>query len=641
MRAKLYSFKLLQLLNDVHIYLNEGVALGCAVCVAAYKTTPELFETEPKLDMLGCSNEGVEKLHELLEDLAQVEVGKTVDVQDFIRACKKSSIWPTGIKLRPIPTDDDLLDARCIYLQEADFVLPRMTRNVTKMAVSGELDPLWGRDDLIDNVIQVLAQRNKANPILVGAAGVGKTAIIEGLAQRIIADKVPEMLRGCIILELSPAQLFSRGESPGQIAGVLQQIIYECSTIPWLILFIDEIHTIFSNKSSHLDIANILKPALARRDIRLIGATTPTEYANSIEIDHALERRVQRINIGELPYSEVVNLLRFVAPTYERYHQVRLPQELMQDIVTYSSFYLPHHCQPDTVLTFADALMAKARLLDKATVDSDILASVLSRSESPFLAAGVTRNEDQLIAIQKHLSELLPTCKATTESIIKQGKVCSYRKPLATILVRNLNQGLPTVFAEELSQALYKSTEVIYYDMQEFHDPATMNRWLGAPSGYIGFDKGGSLITQLNSHNNPILVLENIEEAHPTIQNIIEGMLTSGYVTDTLGRTAYLTSTVVIGTMKDSEASQKKNTIGFAVTPTGETIPIVETQQKPKNPIAHCFAAEDSWQKDTAETALAYIATKYPGVTKEAAKAIVEKADSNIAALIAQTKELR
>jgi len=627
MKSRLLSLKVLAILDQAYKYINEGATEGSALVCAVYDIVPELFETKP-LIIIGPNKD---RINNMMAELSQVDYNKYIDVPDLIRVCKRLGLWSaTMAKAEP---DEYLLTARCNYLDGSNFVLPKLTRNITKLALARELDPLYGRTSEINEVIQVLMQRNKANPILVGAAGVGKTAIIEGLAQRIIENKVHEQLHGHVILELSPARLLARsGNGPSETADIVQQIVYECSTTPWLILFVDEVHSIFSSKAQQLvDIANILKPALARRDIRMIGATTPTEYANSIEVDHALERRVQRINVGELPFEEVVGLAEYVAPTYEKYHQVQMPREMTKDLVKYSSFFLPHHCQPDTVLTFMDALMAKSRLMDQPRINDAILAAVLSKSENPFLSAAVTKKTERLDEIKVYLTNTFKSCSKTTESILKQGAVCAYRKPVATVLVKNGNPGLAAVYAEELSNTLYGRNTVIYYDMQEFHDPATMNRWLGSPSGYIGFDRGGSLITQLNAHNNPILILDNLDEAHPTILNLVQGMLTTGYVTDTLGRVAYLTSTIIIGTIKDRSAVGV-NTIGFNTDKPAAAAP------KPDKDIMPGFAEVDTWKKDTEESVVSYLRNKRPAIDEKEAKKLAEETKYNIAVLVAKLK---
>jgi ATP-dependent Clp protease ATP-binding subunit ClpA len=623
---------LLTLLKEVRVLIDGGMSGASAIAIVVERLAPALLSTHvERVPATGPEQiaKDVQTLDLVLSELSMLENKKHLDIEDFVRSCRKNSLWPEGLETVHGTIDKDTVFTRCLHAMDSDFVVSKIGRNITLQALEGTLDPVCGRKDIISEVAQTLVRRNKANPVLVGDAGVGKTAIVEGLAQALINGEIRGELSGAVIYEISPAQLFMRAENPAATAALIQRLIAECASIPWIVLFVDEIHTIFGGRNNYTtDITNIMKPALARHDVRLIGATTPSEYTNTIETDHALERRVQRINVSEMNHEDTVKLTEFVLPRYETYHQVRVPKDIVPKLVTLSSFYNPQHRQPDAVITFVDTLMAHCRIFNKSEVDTSTLSSVLARNESPFLVSMVDAGQTSLATTKETMQTILPSGATVTDSIIRQGLNAAYRKPLASILLTTIKGGIPLIYATELSQALYNKDNVIYYDLQEFFDPATIQRWLGSPAGYIGFDRGGMLVTQINARNNAVLVLDNLDQAHQSVLNIIENMIVNGYVT--LGRTAYLNSTIVVAAVRGIGPT---NQLGFT-TGAEKIIP------KKKSPLV-CFGDECVWPIDTMETILAYAKHKFPKVAEDEVRRVATLHSFDISAVAARLKGMQ
>lgn len=458
---------------------------------------------------------------------------------------------------------DDLLPSMVVEVESrptsARSKLDAFGQNLTDMARRGEIDPVVGRDAEIARVVQILSRRKKCNPLLIGEAGVGKSAIVEGLALRVVEGRVPNSLARKEIYILDMATLVAgtkfRGEFEQRMHELLEAIESECDTI----IFIDEIHTIVGAGANQgaLDVANMLKPALARGKIQLIGATTPDEYRTSIERDAALERRFQGVRIEPTTRESTLDILSQLEAYYSQYHGVTYSREALRACVDLADNYIPDRHFPDKAID----------LMDEAGVWACVEAGMEqgSRVVEPHHVAHVTHlitgipleslsaNERQRLSnLQSHLERVVVGQQEVASHLAKslvrlRAGLKQVNRPWGVFLFVGSTGVGKTLMAKEIAQWLRPTKQnLIRFDMSEYGERHTLSRLIGAPAGYVGYGEGGLLSEAVRRNPNSVLLFDEIDRAHPDIYNLMLQIFDEGYFTDTLGRRIDCRHTLII-----------------------------------------------------------------------------------------------
>ena len=410
-------------------------------------------------------------------------------------------------------------------------------RDLTRRAADGELDPVFCREKELDRMVEILCRRQKNNPCLVGEPGVGKTALAEGLAQRIADKQVPRMLQGRRLLALDMASLVAgtkyRGDFEERFKNLLEELVRDGSAI----LFVDEFHTIVGAGAAEgaIDAASILKPVLARGELQLIGATTNQEFRTHIQKDAALERRFGRVQIEEPTPKQAVDILEGLAPRYERYHGVRLPNEALREAVELSVRYLPGRCLPDKAIDLVDEACAAVRIRAEREGEKD---PVLSRKEIARVVAQASGVPAERVG-EKERERLARLEERLNAEVVGQSR--------AVAAVAGAIRRSRTALAKALAESWFGSEKALLkFDMSEYQEQHTVARLLGAPPGYLGHDEGGQLTEAVRRRPYSVVLFDEIEKAHPDIQNVLLQMLEDGQLTDSMGRKADFRNTIVL-----------------------------------------------------------------------------------------------
>lgn len=433
-------------------------------------------------------------------------------------------------------------------------------RDLTRRAVDGELDPVFCREKELDRMVEILCRRQKNNPCLVGEPGVGKTALAEGLAQRIASKKVPRMLLGRRLLALDMASLVAgtkyRGDFEERFKNLLEELVRDGSAI----LFVDEFHTIVGAGAAEgaIDAASILKPVLARGELQLIGATTNQEFRTHIQKDAALERRFGKVQIEEPTPEQAVAILEGLAPRYERYHGVRLPKETLQEAVELSVRYLPGRCLPDKAIDLVDEACAAARIraeregtLNPSLTQEEIAHVVAQASGVPAERVGEKERErldrleerlnQEIVGQQKAVAAVAGAIRRSRTGLGEPGR------PIGAMLFLGPTGVGKTALAKALASSWFGSEKALLkFDMSEYQEQHTTARLLGAPPGYLGHDEGGQLTEAVRRRPYSVVLFDEIEKAHPDIQNVLLQILEDGQLTDSMGRKADFRNTIVL-----------------------------------------------------------------------------------------------
>jgi ATP-dependent Clp protease ATP-binding subunit ClpC len=491
--------------------------------------------------------------------------------------------------------------------------LAEFSRDLTEDAANDKLDPLVGRDNEIDRVIQILCRRTKNNPVLIGEPGVGKTAIVEGLAQRIMRGDVPSFLENKRILSLDLSLIVAGTKYRGQFEERLKQIMRELIENPQYIVFIDELHTLVGAGSAEgsLDAANILKPALSRGEIQCIGATTPAEFRKSIEKDRSLERRFQAVKVPPPSEEEAVRILDGVRERYEAFHQVRYTEEAIEAAVYQSSRYIPDRFLPDKAIDVIDEAGARVKLRvrrepaigDNArgplsderlrasyivdnltgariTEEDDILVSVaVTKDDVEDVIARWTgipvnslKEEEQQkllrIEIELHTRVVAqrPAISALARSIRRsRAGLKNPQRPVGSFLFLGPTGVGKTEVARSLAEFLFGSERsMIRFDMSEFMEKHSVSKLIGSPPGYVGHEEGGQLTERIRRSPYSVLLFDEIEKAHPDIFNVLLQVFEDGILTDALGNTVDFKNTIIIMTSNiGARFIQKRGALGF------------------------------------------------------------------------------
>lgn len=469
---------------------------------------------------------------------------------------------------RPADDDDE-------HEQTAkEEALKTFATNLNDLAKAGKIDPLIGRQLELDRVVQTLCRRRKNNPLLVGEAGVGKTALAEGLALRIVNHEVPDLLSNAEVYSLDMGSLLAgarfRGDFEARLKKILSEILKKKEQGSNPILFIDEIHTIIGAgavSGGVLDAANILKPFLSRGEIRCIGSTTYAEYRNVFEKDHALARRFQKIDIVEPSAEDAIQILRGLKSKFEEHHKIRFTEDAIRTAVELSSKHLVERFLPDKAIDIIDEAGAKARLAKKDIVDTAAIEQIVAQIARIPERSVSSNQKDRLknldrdlkLAIfgQDHAIEALVTAIRLARSGLRSGE-----KPVGSFLFC----GPTGVGKTELSKQLAHSMGAPFqrFDMSEYMEKHTVSRLIGAPPGYVGFEQAGLLTEAVRKQPHCVILLDEIEKAHQDVWNILLQVMDHGTLTDNYGRKSDFRNVVLIMTSNVGAREMERKPLGLA-----------------------------------------------------------------------------
>ncbi len=454
---------------------------------------------------------------------------------------------------------DSALDAYCV--------------NLNKKAKDGRIDPLIGRESEVQRTIQVLCRRQKNNPLLVGDPGVGKTAIAEGLARKIIKGEVPDVLAKATVFALDMGTLLAGTRYRGDFEERLKQVMKEIEQHRNAILFIDEIHTVIgagATSGGAMDASNLLKPALAQGALRCIGSTTYKEYRQYFEKDRALVRRFQKIDVNEPSIPDAVEIMKGLKPYFEEFHKVRYTNEAVKAAVELSARYIHDRKLPDKAIDVIDETGASQMLLPesrrKKTIGiKEIEATIATMARIP--PKTVSKDDAEVL---QHLEETLgrvvygqdAAIKALTSAIkLSRAGLRDAEKPIGCYLFSGPTGVGKTEVARQLAKSL--GVEITRFDMSEYMERHTVSRLLGAPPGYVGFDQGGLLTDAIDQHPHCVLLLDEIEKAHPDLFNILLQVMDHGKLTDHNGKQIDFRNVILIMTTNAGAADMAKSSFGF------------------------------------------------------------------------------
>ncbi|MFN4219535.1 MAG: AAA family ATPase [bacterium] len=428
--------------------------------------------------------------------------------------------------------------------------LQKNARNLVDLAKKGKLNKVVGREEEIQRIVQILLRKTKNNPVLIGEPGVGKTAIVEGLAQKISQNQINE-LSNVVIYEITVSSLIAGTSLRGELEKKLEDLIKNIENREDIILFIDEIHTIMLDNT----ISNVFKPALARGQIRIIGATTTEEYYKYIEKDPALERRFQPVMIEEPTFEEMLVILQNIIPSFEKYHSVEYDKNILDKIIKLSQRYITSRNLPDKVIDVIDEAATYVKTQkNKNKVELDDVREVISR-QTNIPVSKMKEHEAEKIA---NLEEILKSkVVGQDEAVQKVSRIIKISKaglsfskrPYGVFLFLGPTGVGKTYLAKVLAEVLFDSEEnLIRIDMSEFKEKHEVSKLLGAPPGYIGFDKDGILSLAIKKNPYSIILLDEIEKAHPEVFDIFLQVFDEGHLKDSKGRTLVFYDTVIIMT---------------------------------------------------------------------------------------------
>lgn len=443
--------------------------------------------------------------------------------------------------------------------------LSKYTRDLREMVRDGKTDPVIGRSDEIRRVLQILTRKTKSNPVLIGEAGVGKTAVAVGLAQRIHAQKVPDALKNKKVLELSLSSMIAGAKHRGEFEERLEGITKEVKADPEIVLFIDEIHQLVGAGDSRggMDASNILKPALARGELRVLGATTTDEYRRYIEKDPALERRFQPVLVGEPSEEEALTILTGLKGRYEQHHGAKFSDGALLAAVKLSVRFLPDRNLPDKAIDLIDESAARVKTRSGVftagespsfLVDEGVVAEVVADWTGIPVSRMTEEETERLLDMESLLGERVVgqahavSAVAQTIRVVRVGLVAPNR-PSGVFLFLGPSGVGKTELAKALAEFLFGSSgEMVRLDMSEYHDKHSVSRLIGSPPGYVGHDEEGQLTRAVRTKPYSVVLLDEVEKAHPEIFDLFLQVFDDGRLTDSKGRTVNFTNTIVIMT---------------------------------------------------------------------------------------------
>jgi ATP-dependent Clp protease ATP-binding subunit ClpA len=445
--------------------------------------------------------------------------------------------------------------------------------NLNQKAKSGRIDPLIGREPEINRTIQVLCRRSKNNPLYVGDPGVGKTAIAEGLAKRIVEGDVPAVLEDATIFALDMGTLLAGTRYRGDFEERLKQVVKELEDYPGAILFIDEIHTVIgagATSGGAMDASNLLKPALSSGAIRCIGSTTYKEFRQFFEKDRALVRRFQKIDVNEPSLDDAIAIMKGLKPYYENFHKVRYTNDAIKAAVELSARYISDRKLPDKAIDVIDETGASQMLLPesrrKKTISvKEIEATIATMARIP--AKTVSADDEKVLAgLDEELKRVVYGQETAIEALSSSIKLARAGlrepdKPIGSYLFSGPTGVGKTEVAKQLAASL--GVELLRFDMSEYMERHTVSRLIGAPPGYVGFDQGGLLTDGVDQHPHCVLLLDEIEKAHPDLFNILLQVMDHGKLTDHNGKKIDFRNVILIMTTNAGAADMARSAIGF------------------------------------------------------------------------------
>ena len=453
----------------------------------------------------------------------------------------------------------DALDAYCI--------------NLNKKASEGKVDPLIGREAEVRRTIQILCRRQKNNPLFVGDPGVGKTAIAEGLARKIIKDDVPEVLRNCTVYQLDMGALLAGTRYRGDFEERLKAVVKEIESRPGAIMFIDEIHTVIgagATSGGSMDASNLLKPALANGALRCIGSTTYKEYRQHFEKDRALVRRFQKIDVNEPSIPDAIEILKGLKPYYEEFHKVRYTDDAIETAVQLSARYMSDRKLPDKAIDVIDETGASQMLLAESkrrkvigvpeiettiATMARIPAKTVSKDDASVLRNLETDLKRVVFGQDKAIEALAASIKLARAGLREP------EKPVGCYLFSGPTGVGKTEVAKRLAEVL--GINMLRFDMSEYMERHSVSRLIGAPPGYVGFDQGGLLTDGIDQHPYSVLLLDEIEKAHPDLFNILLQVMDHGKLTDHNGKSVDFRNVILIMTTNAGAQDMAREAIGF------------------------------------------------------------------------------
>jgi ATP-dependent Clp protease ATP-binding subunit ClpA len=468
--------------------------------------------------------------------------------------------------------------------QRGQDALSNYCVNLNKKAQQGKIDPLIGRDSEIERTIQILCRRTKNNPLYVGDPGVGKTAIAEGLAKRIVEGDVPEVLLKSTIFALDMGSLLAGTRYRGDFEERLKAVVSELENQPGSILFIDEIHTVIgagATSGGAMDASNLLKPALAQGTLRCIGSTTYKEYRNYFEKDRALVRRFQKIDVNEPTVEDAVKILQGLKTNYEKHHKVRYTPEAIKAAVELSAKYIHDRKLPDKAIDVIDEVGASRMLLPenkrrKTVTLKDVEEIVAKIARIP--PKSVSNDDKEVLrTLERDLKGMVfgqdKAIEALSAAIkLSRAGLRDPEKPIGNYLFSGPTGVGKTEVAKQLSKTL--GIELVRFDMSEYMERHSVSRLIGAPPGYVGFDQGGLLTDSIDQHPHCVLLLDEIEKAHQDLYNILLQVMDHGKLTDHNGKTVDFRNVILIMTTNAGAADMAKPAIGF-----GSSVRVGEDQE--------------------------------------------------------------
>jgi ATP-dependent Clp protease ATP-binding subunit ClpA len=445
--------------------------------------------------------------------------------------------------------------------------------NLNKKAAGGKIDPLIGRDQEVERTIQILCRRSKNNPLYVGDPGVGKTAIAEGLARRIVHGEVPDVLKNAVIFGLDMGSLLAGTRYRGDFEERLKAVVSELEALEGSILFIDEIHTVIgagATSGGAMDASNLLKPALSSGALRCIGSTTYKEYRSYFEKDRALVRRFQKIDVNEPSIEDAIKILEGIKTYYESYHKIRYTKDAIRSAVELSAKYIGDRKLPDKAIDVIDEVGAAQALIPeskrkKTVTQKDVEAVVAKIARIP--PKSVSRDDKEtLLNLERDLKTMVfgqnPAIEALVSAIkLARAGLRDAEKPIGNYLFSGPTGVGKTEVAKQLSRTL--GIELVRFDMSEYMERHTISRLIGAPPGYVGFDQGGLLTDAIDQHPHCVLLLDEIEKAHPDLYNILLQVMDHGKLTDHNGKIVDFRNVILIMTTNAGAADMAKPAIGF------------------------------------------------------------------------------
>ena len=486
-------------------------------------------------------------------------IAKVASQSDSSRTPKGVAGGAGGEEAQEVKTGEEALKAYCVNLNEK--------------AIDGKIDPLIGRDKELERAVQVLCRRSKNNPLFVGDPGVGKTAIAEGLALRVTKKEVPEVLFDATIFSLDMGALLAGTRYRGDFEERLKMVLKELETIDGSVLFIDEIHTVIgagATSGGAMDASNLLKPALSSGELRCMGSTTYKEYRNHFEKDRALVRRFQKIDVKEPSIEDAIEILKGLRPRYSEYHGVQYTDSAIEAAVKLSAKYMGDRKLPDKAIDIMDEVGAAQMLVPedqrKKTIDDKDIESVVA-AIARIPATAMTKDDKTAL---KNLERDLKTMVYDQDKAIDmlgdsiklaRAGLRDPEKPIGSYLFSGPTGVGKTEVAKQLSKTM--GIELIRFDMSEYMERHSVSRLIGTPPGYVGFEQGGLMTDQVDQHPHCVLLLDEIEKAHPDLFNLLLQIMDYGKLTDNNGKVIDFRNVILIMTTNAGAADIAKTPVGF------------------------------------------------------------------------------